>query len=962
MEEKEQTNLYHVRIIKTYLEFIRKQYPDVDIEDLITQSGFTQSQLDDEGYWYTQEQADRFHGVIHRLTDNRNIAREAGQYSVKAASYGTIRRYIFGFMNPTMAYDLLGKIGSKLTKGTTISINKLASNRIEALFDINPGVQEKPYQCQNRLGMMEAMAFPFTGRYADVDHTECIHKGARKCRYVISWREPFSNKLKRLCSYLMLMFIPLAILLAFLVHWEHALVINLVIAVLLMGTSWFALWQENRELLWRIEHEGSAAEQLMAESDKRYSDAELIQEIGQALSSVFDIDELLSTVMSTLEKHLDYERGMVLLANREKTRLIFQTGYGYTSEQVAWIRNTELHLDKPNSRGPFVRAFKDQKPYLINNVDEVASDMSERSRSLVRFSGARSFVCIPIVYENEALGVLSLDNTTQTRYPRQSDLNLLMGIAPQIAISINNARTFEKMQASEEKYRLLVESANSIIVRLDTEGRITFVNSYGRNLSGYTEEELLGSQILEFLIPVQDSQGNDQALDTEAFLKNPDRVGNREIEAVRKDGQRIWISLNATSIRDSEGTFNEILCVASDVTARKHAEEEKKNLEAQLIRAQKMEAIGALAGGVAHDLNNILSGITSYPELILMEIPESSPMRKAIFTIKKSGEKAAAIVQDLLTLARRGVNISNVVDINTIIRDYLESPEYQRMLEYHPHVEVKMDLRGDPGSILGSEVHLSKTVMNLISNAAEAMPSGGTVRVSTRTEHVQKTIKGFDAVEPGEYVVLSVEDTGVGISGDDLKRIFEPFFSKKVMGRSGTGLGMTVVWSTVKDHRGYIDVTSIEGHGTRFDLYFPLTRQAKKESEGSRIIEDYMGTERILVVDDSEEQRDIAGMLLGRLGYDVALAEAGEDAVEYVKHNPVDLVLLDMIMDPGMDGLDTYRKILQGNPDQRALIVSGFSETDRVKQAIGLGAGGYIRKPYGLKDLAKAVRSELNRK
>ncbi|HOO45936.1 MAG TPA: response regulator, partial [Deltaproteobacteria bacterium] len=171
-----------------------------------------------------------------------------------------------------------------------------------------------------------------------------------------------------------------------------------------------------------------------------------------------------------------------------------------------------------------------------------------------------------------------------------------------------------------------------------------------------------------------------------------------------------------------------------------------------------------------------------------------------------------------------------------------------------------------------------------------------------------------------------------------------------------------VVWSTVKDHHGYIDVKSTEGKGTRFALYFPANLREKKDSVSPMLIENSMGRERVLVVDDSEDQRDIASTLLGRLGYDVAVASSGESSVEYLKHNPVEIVLLDMIMEPGIDGLDTYRRILEINPDQKALIVSGFSQTDRVKQAIKLGAGGYIRKPYALKELARAVRTELDRK
>ena len=201
---------------------------------------------------------------------------------------------------------------------------------------------------------------------------------------------------------------------------------------------------------------GAGSRQLLAESDKRYRDAELILEVGKIISSKLGIQDLLATIMKTLERYFDFDRGMVLLANNEKTSLSYQAGYGYEPEQENLFKSINLHLDKSESKGPFVLAFRQQQPYLVNDVSQITGDLSERSRKLVEYSGARSFLCVPIVYEKESLGVISLDNTRFSAQPRQSDLNLLMGIAPQIAISIMNARSFERLQASEEKYRDLV--------------------------------------------------------------------------------------------------------------------------------------------------------------------------------------------------------------------------------------------------------------------------------------------------------------------------------------------------------------------------------------------------------------------------------------------------------------------------------------------------------------------------
>ena len=403
--------------------------------------------------------------------------------------------------------------------------------------------------------------------------------------------------------------------------------------------------------------------------------------------------------------------------------------------------------------------------------------------------------------------------------------------------------------------------------------------------------------------------------------------------------------------------------VAHDITERIQAEEEKAKLETQLQQAQKMEAIGALAGGVAHDLNNVLSGIVSYPDLLLMQLPKDSPLIEPIRVIQATGKKAAAIVQDLLTLARRGVVVSDVVNLNTIIEEYLTSPEYEKLKSFHPGILVEANLETDLLNTLGSPIHLSQSVMNLISNAAEAMPEGGKLFISTRNQYIDKSINGYDHIEEGDYAVLMISDTGAGISSEDLGRIFEPFYTKKTMGRSGTGLGMAVVWGTVKDHKGYIEVQSAVGEGTTFTIYFPITRQKQEEDEREISTETYRGSgETILIIDDIEEQREIASSILSELNYSVSTVSSGEEAVEYLKNDSVDLLLLDMIMEPGMDGLETYKKILQLHPGQKAIIASGFTETDRIKEAQRLGAGEYIGKPYTLEKIAITVKNEIDKR
>lgn len=400
----------------------------------------------------------------------------------------------------------------------------------------------------------------------------------------------------------------------------------------------------------------------------------------------------------------------------------------------------------------------------------------------------------------------------------------------------------------------------------------------------------------------------------------------------------------------------------TEVLERERSEAEKQSLEKKLRNAKKMEAIGTLAGGVAHDLNNVLSGIVGYPELLLYELPPDSPLRKMVIGMKESGEKAAAIVQDLLTMARRGITTRKVCNLKTILDEYLNSPQCEKLKSFHPRVRIEIHLSADLSNIMGSPVHLFKTIMNLVSNAAEAMPSGGIIRITLANKTIDGPISGNESVKKGNYVVLAVSDTGKGISALEMERIFEPFYSKKVMGRSGTGLGLAVVWGTVKDHHGYIEVKSSDNEGTVFNLYLPATSKAVTQENLPSPIERFRGRgESILVVDDVKEQRDIAFRFLSALNYSVAVVSSGEEALDYLKDKKVELLLLDMIMDPGLNGLETYKRVLEMHPRQKAIIASGYSETELVHEAQKLGAGQYLKKPYNLEHIGMAARRELSK-
>ncbi len=538
-------------------------------------------------------------------------------------------------------------------------------------------------------------------------------------------------------------------------------------------------------------------------------------------------------------------------------------------------------------------------------------------------------------------------------------------------VSIEDITDYRRaIRESEESRRQLadiIEFLPDATLVVDREGRVIAWNRAMEVMTGVKKEDMLGRGNYEYALPFY---GERRPILIDLAL-HPDPEMEKRYTAVQRIGDSllgesftpnlppgdIHLSATASVLRDSRGEIVAAIECIRDNT-------ERRRLEERLSRAEKMEGLGRLAGGVAHDLNNVLGVMVGYSELLAEKLHEGSTLRDYADNIHRSSVKGAAIIQDLLTLARRGVNTAAVVDLNRVVVEYLRSPEFQALKSVHPDMALRKELAVGLLPVKGSSVHLGKALMNLVTNAAEAASEGADVTITVRTEnrYLDRTLRGYDDMQEGDYAVLTVADTGGGIPARDLGKIFEPFYTKKFMGRSGTGLGLAIVWGVVKDHGGYIDVQSREGQGSTFTLYFPVTREAFASEEKAASREAYMGRgESILVVDDVQAQRNLASSMLERLGYRVKAVESGEAAVEYLRGNRADLVVLDMIMDPGIDGLETYARILAIHPHQKAIILSGYAETDRVREAQALGAGEFVRKPYVLEKIGLAVRRELDR-
>ncbi|MBW2412413.1 MAG: PAS domain S-box protein, partial [Deltaproteobacteria bacterium] len=644
----DQQPLYNSRVNKAYIDYLRMNFPQIHINSVLKMAGIADYEIEDSAHWFTQEQQDRLHDILVAETGDADIARKVGRFVTSSESAGTVKQYSLGLMNPTAIYLLMEKLYPLLSRGADVSSRKIGPETIEIISIPKPGVKEKSYQCQYRTGTFEAAAKWFTSKYAKIEHPACLHKGDDCCRYIITWEKTKPYLWKRTRNFFLLFSLFSSAVAFFVLPMNTWAIITLLLALLSVILAFNSERLEAKSLTKTIEIQRGAAEDNLFESDIRYNNAMLIQEIGQVASKILSIDDLIRNVVTLMEKRLDFDRGMIMLANKDRTRLQYSAGYGQSEEQKAYLRQTAFSLDKPDSQGLFVMAMRDHKPFLVSDVKAIEGTLSRKSRDFAKRMASQSLICVPIVYETEALGILAVDNSKSKTPLKQSDLSLLMGVASQLAISITNARSFKKLEQSESKYRELVETANSIIMRMDTDGKITFFNEFAQRFLGYSESDILGKNADSIMYSDTDYNQNGFHKMIGTLGRDPEASVVNENEALRRNGEKVWMAWAYKPIFDSEGNFREILCIGNDISELKRADREKKELQAQLQRAQKMEAIGTLAGGVAHDLNNILSGIVSYPELLLMDLPPNSPLTKPILTIQKSGEKAAAIVQDLL--------------------------------------------------------------------------------------------------------------------------------------------------------------------------------------------------------------------------------------------------------------------------------------------------------------------------
>lgn len=673
------------------------------------------------------------------------------------------------------------------------------------------------------------------------------------------------------------------------------------------------------------------------------------------------IDEGIDQALASIGSFSGAGRAFVFLF-QEDNDIVDNTHEWYTEgfdPRVESLKNRTLTQYPPS----LLDHIREQEVYHVPDVASLPDEF-RLEKEYFQAHHVKSFIVVPLKLDDRLTGFLALHSLKKSQ-TWSNDVQVLLRV---VGETLSNAIQRKRAEKEQENLQKMLADALEIAhlgpYEYDFVNDIFIFNDHFYKIFRTTVDQIGGyvmsrdEYYKRFVYP--DDIPFLKAKFQEA-IETTDPAFSRQIEhRILYSNETIgYISVWQSVEKDSDGNLTRIYGVIQDITKRKLTEKKLKDSEEILVRSKKMESLGLLAGGVAHDLNNVLSGIVTYPELLLLNLPQDSELKKPIETIQKSGNSAVAIVQDLLTIARGVASTKEPLNLNNTIKEYLSSPEYRKLAQYYPDVQVKTGLDTDLLNIKGSSIHLRKVIMNLVSNAAEGIENSGSVLISTSNRYLDRPVRSYEDVNIGEYAVLLVSDDGSGIPKHYLERIFEPFFTKKYIGRSGTGLGLAVVWNIVRDHGGYIDVSSDE-KGTTFELYFPITRSEIHAKDMSISIEELKGNgETILVVDDIESQREISCSILSALNYKAVAISSGEDAIEYLKENPVDLILLDMIMDPGINGRVTYERIMKIRPKQKALIVSGFAETDEVKKIQAMGAGLFIKKPLTLESIGLAIKKEF---
>ena len=866
--------------------------------------------LCDSNNWVSTHVLIRLYDRVKELFQDDNVVFDIGFDSVAKQRLGYIQRILFfAFRDHGRTVKRLQSLNDKFNSTKRVHIEELRKDgavvRLEWFRDIP---MTRDFCLMNR-GVYAAVPVVWGDPPCRLEEVKCFFQGDEHCEYHVTWeRQP----------------------------WARRLLLNVVAPWRLASATIDELERDKELLKEKYAEVHHLNIKLKAQVDWLLS----LQEIGTAILSTLNIHEVVDLILKRLVEVSALDRAAIFLLDERKQVLTMAHAVGIDPKEVDDAKSYVVPLAR--EKNIIARVARKGDAELVTDV--FSSGINPENPLIKRFQ-PKAFIALPLKVHGRVVGVLVGDDAKEGGRDLASERDFLISFSNQIAIAIHNANLYRKLEDSERQYRELVENAHEGIWVIDQNGVITFANQRLAAIMG--QDTLLGQNISQLVAPEK------KKVLIRLLLQNMQgAVAQEELQLTRTDGERLSAIVSSVPIMDGE-RYKGSFAMVTDIT-------DKKRMEAQLLHRQKMESIGTMAGGIAHDFNNILTGILGYASLLKYRLGEQADMQRFVQIIETSSLRAADLIRQLLAFSR-GTQPEGyqLVSTNRIIR------ETSKLLESSlgKKVELELELSSSLPFIEANATQIQQAILNLSLNARDAMPGGGRMIISTGVveigregNHLYRNL----AAEPGQYVRISVKDTGVGIPKENLDKIFDPFFTTKEIGK-GSGLGLAMVYGIVKNSNGYIHVESEEGKGSVFDLLFPVVSGDQNDQPMDQLALGLGGKETILLVDDEEMVRDLGNEILHKYGYHVLSASDGQEALAIWndKRQEIALVILDLVM-PNLGGPATLARMRELDPAVKVLICSGYRSKDDELKALEMAEVPVILKPFRPEELATQVRKALD--
>jgi len=853
--------------------------------------------------WVSSDVVIKMFDNARKITNDDEISFKIGFESVARRKLGYVQRIVmFAYKNPRRTLKKAQAINDKFNKNKVIEIVETKRDRATIRLHWLKHVPSSIDFCLYNKGIYAGIPTIWNLPPAEVEETKCFFRGDEYCEYHLVWkRKSFFKEL----------------LLWMLVPWR-------------LLTSTIEELERDKELLKKKFDE---VHRLNIQLKEKIDHLMCLQETTTAVLSVLDLEELLQATLRLLLNFAKLDRAGIFLLDDKGRVLELQYAVGIEAELFSKLRGYKIPISKVDNI--IARVAMNGIPVVVHDVEH--SKLNKANLLLQHFK-PKVFILAPLTVRGKVIGVILADRLDPKAIITEADKEFVVSFANQIAIALENAILYKKLSISERKYRELVENAHEGIWIIDENGGIRFVNRRMREILEHADLE--GRNISEVF-----AQDNTKILIEALFQNLKGNSVQKELEFAVKDRGQVSVIMSSVPLVEKD-QFLGAFAMFTDIT-------EKKKMERQLLQKQKMEAIGTLAGGIAHNFNNILMNIMGLTGLAQTEVGGAHPVHQELKHIEQEVSKGAELTKQLLSYARGSQFEPKPTDINTIINNAADL-----FCRTRKDICIVKNLTPQLPPVEVDEGQIEQVLMNLFVNAWQAMFEQGELGLATEEVYLGERYCKIHGQQPGHYVHIALRDSGEGMDAETKARIFEPFFTTREVGQ-GAGLGLATSYAIVKNHKGIIEVESEKGKGTTFHIYLPVTKKPIVTEEVAHL-QYVKGTGTILLVDDEEMIRTVGTKILERLGYKILPAESGQRAISIYRDgkDEIDLVILDMIM-PGMGGRETYKMLKQINPGVKVLISSGYG-LEEEGPMIEDDNLDFIQKPYRIEALSQKIADMLN--